>query len=433
MTFEVFFSYRRADCDRFMRDFIYDLLQEVRALRGFGRDVTPVFFDQESIEVGNDWDEALLAALKESHVLVPLYSPAYFDSEYCGKEWQVFQLRREALAQLHRSPKPKVILPVVWIPTYGSGNLTSALPDHVSDAVKKMQYTCPPGEGDINKNGLWLIARGKSSNPNPYLEFVRSFALAIKNTIEEMSTVPRLREIPIPPLDKIPSAFQSNKIVSKPTAPAPGKLGFRSVRFIYAALHPDDLDGGRNPDPYLDIGGSDWKPFYPKSCRRIGNLAQNIVTDERLEFDADAAEFGKDLVGAVEAALKESRLVVIFVDRWSLFTSTTYQDILRNFDTQNFRNCAVLLPWNPDDPELTANKESIDQAILDVLHFHHIQYSKSSAYACKYVGSPKELKRTLRTVLIQIQANMRNTALVRPVVTGMTRPIVNGPVEVWDE
>jgi FxsC-like protein len=198
------------------------------------------------------------------------------------------------------------------------------------------------------------------------------------------------------------------------------------VRFIFAALDPVHLGGGRDPAAYQDIGGSDWKPFFPDLRRRIGALAAHIVSDADLDFAPDLIELPKDLAGAVRDALKQGKPVVVFLDRWSLYASADYQGIFNEFDKQNFNNCAVLLPWNPGDPELVANKDNIDQVVRDVLPFRS-QYAPSSPYYCKDVNSLDDLSQTLRTVLNQIQAEMRRSAPVRRVAGGIARPIVTGP------
>ena len=421
MPYDFFFSYRRADFGAPMREFFTDLGEEVRKLRGLDKHENPAFFDQESIETGDNWDAALLAALQQSRVLVPLYSPAYFRSEYCGKEWQLFQLRREAHAARQGGPQPAVIRPVVWIPIRRDNRLT--LPDNVSLAVKRVQYTWGEEDSEINQQGLEQMVRLKAGHAQLYWDFVRDFAEGIKDAIEQVDLPPLA---PTPALADIPSAFGIAQSTVGAT-PIPTQPGFRRhVRFIFAALDPVRLGAGRDPAPYQDTGGPDWKPFYPDLQRRIGALAAHIVSDADLDFDSDQVELTNDLAGAVRAALKEGKPVVVFVDRWSLYASQSFQDIFREFDEQNFNNCAVLLPWNPGDPELAANKDNIDQVVHDVLRFHS-QYTPSSPYYCKDVGSVDELRETLRTVLNQIQAEMRRNAPVRRVAGGIARPIVAGP------
>lgn len=421
MPYDFFFSYRRADFGAQMREFFSDLSEEVRKLRGLDKYDNIAFFDQENIETGDNWDAALLNALQQSKVLVPLYSPAYFKSEYCGKEWQSFHLRRQAHAQQHSGAEPAVIRPVIWIPIRKDNKLT--LPGNVSEAVKRVQFTWKEEDSAINQEGLEQMVRIKVNNTQQYWNFVRDFAEELKDAIEQIDLQPLDQ---VPALADIPSAFN----VALPVGgPAPvGKPGFRRhVRFIFAALDPVHLGAGRNPTPYQDEGGADWKPFYPDHQRRIGPMATHIVSDADIDFDCDQIELSKDLAGAVRAALKEGKPVVVFVDRWSLYSSAEFQDIFREFDGQNFNNCAVLLPWNPGDPELAANKQNIDQVVADVLHFRS-QYAPSSPYYCKDVGSEEELRETLRSVLNQIQAEMRRVAPVRRNVgSGIARPLISGP------
>ncbi|GKS59433.1 hypothetical protein YTPLAS18_29600 [Nitrospira sp.] len=422
MPYEIFFSYRRSDFGPFMREFLSDLGEEVRKLRGLGKYENLSFFDQESIETGNNWDDALLAAMQESRVLIPLYSPAYFNSEYCGKEWQSFQLRREAYAKLHGGIQPAVIRPVVWIPLRKDKKL--ALPNYVSAAVRMVQYTWREEDSHINQQGLEHMVRKKADYNDLYWDFVRGFAQGITDALDGME-LPHLN--PMPTLNEIAPAFPLELPATRPAVHASARQGFRRhVRFVFAALHPEHLSDGRNRNPYQDAGGPDWKPFYPDLQRRIGALAAHIVSDADLDFDSDQAQFSKGLADEVRAAFKEGKPVVVFVDRWSLYASPDYQEIFREFDEQNFNNCAVLLPWNPRDPELAANKSRVDQVIRDVLRFR-CQYAQSSPYYCRDVASLDELRDTLRTVLNQIQAEMRRSAPVRNVPGGIGRPIIMGP------
>src|SRR5512132_1470655 len=95
MPYEFFFSYTRGNNDAYLRQFFKDLSEEVRIRKGLPKDKdTPVgFFDQQEIELGATWDQTIIDALQESKVMVSIYSPGYFQSQYCGKEWDVFMQR----------------------------------------------------------------------------------------------------------------------------------------------------------------------------------------------------------------------------------------------------------------------------------------------------------------------------------------------------
>src|SRR5258706_10337779 len=98
-----FLSYARRDAkgdngneNPWFQKFSSDLAQQVGTAFGLpaaipNKDIE--FYDRESIPAGSDWDKDLAEALQSSKVLVCLYSPAYFNSVYCGKEFTVFNSR----------------------------------------------------------------------------------------------------------------------------------------------------------------------------------------------------------------------------------------------------------------------------------------------------------------------------------------------------
>ena len=85
--FDVFFSYKRhslsADWTRRVAAlFNYYLSLELNVPEA------RVFVDQESIELGDEWPEALQRALRRSKCLVCVWSPLYFQSDWCYSEWR---------------------------------------------------------------------------------------------------------------------------------------------------------------------------------------------------------------------------------------------------------------------------------------------------------------------------------------------------------
>jgi len=106
---------------KFYDDLYAEVLQRIR---------TPVagFMDRE-IGLGTQWSEELTKALATCRVFVPLYSPRFFDSENCGKEWYAFSKR--VLDQRARQPNTQMaIVPALWVPVEDDG-----LPD-VAKAIQ---------------------------------------------------------------------------------------------------------------------------------------------------------------------------------------------------------------------------------------------------------------------------------------------------------
>jgi len=57
----------------------------------------PVIFLDQGIPVGTVWSVVLEDALKNSKILVPVWSPKFFRSPWCMAEWESFELRKAAL------------------------------------------------------------------------------------------------------------------------------------------------------------------------------------------------------------------------------------------------------------------------------------------------------------------------------------------------
>jgi hypothetical protein len=105
--YDVFLSYKRNQLtapwiEGFKARLTYWLTQELG-----GREAK-VFFDIESIEVGDPWPDKLREALKVSRCLVGMWSPDYFRSRWCVSEWRSF-LEREKQAGV---PGARLVAPI---------------------------------------------------------------------------------------------------------------------------------------------------------------------------------------------------------------------------------------------------------------------------------------------------------------------------------
>src|SRR5690242_7911316 len=93
--YNFFFSFASIDWKQGKKDDLEILFKDLKAkLKEFGLDGTG-FFAPDNIERGKEWEKELKEALPASSVLVPIYSPNYFKSVWCGKEWEVFWQREQ--------------------------------------------------------------------------------------------------------------------------------------------------------------------------------------------------------------------------------------------------------------------------------------------------------------------------------------------------
>jgi hypothetical protein len=71
-------------------------------------DIAPaqLAFDHEGIEPGQNWRDALTRAIRTSRCAVALWSPLYFQSEWCNIEWRSFYERGKSF-----NPSKELVIP----------------------------------------------------------------------------------------------------------------------------------------------------------------------------------------------------------------------------------------------------------------------------------------------------------------------------------
>ena len=91
--YDAFFSYKREPETNLWHEVVKNKL----ALWVKQEQGTPVsfFFDSEDIRTGTRWRQKLSFALKHSKSLVCIWSPAYFNSNWCVSEWKTFAAREQ--------------------------------------------------------------------------------------------------------------------------------------------------------------------------------------------------------------------------------------------------------------------------------------------------------------------------------------------------
>jgi hypothetical protein len=87
--YDFFVSYAgRDNQDGQITDLVDAIVTEHRAFSG-GRELT-FFFDKTEIHHGHDWQHTLHHGTAESRVFLAFFSPDYFSSEWCCKEWRAW-------------------------------------------------------------------------------------------------------------------------------------------------------------------------------------------------------------------------------------------------------------------------------------------------------------------------------------------------------
>ncbi|HEX2224178.1 MAG TPA: TIR-like protein FxsC [Thermoanaerobaculia bacterium] len=414
-NFWFFLSYARLDSDEYLKKFFKELVTSVRLKVG-GPAEEIGFFDTHGIELGEDWSDALSQALQTARVLVPIYTPSYFQSPACGREWQAFEERRAAYAsEVLGEGLPPVILPVLWVP---QDDLPSPLPGPAAEIQHNHERFGP----EYPAEGLHLLMRiGK------YRDLRREIIDDLADAI-----IAAAREHPLPPLPSPPSFQELASSFHQEGHPeatgsgacggnghgtpvhgadpaAAGGAGPRYVQFLFVAGRRSELQGLRKRlEGYGPEGGVDWQPYVPDHLDEVAYFAQSVAAAERLRYEV--LPLGPDLVERLEAAERDNKIVALVVDTWTLRLEH-YHRFLREYDKRSFCNCVVVVPWNPRDEETTKSRGLLEKALQVTFLNRFITRDPQTFHEA--VHSPEELRKSLSTALNAARMRILNMAEVK--------------------
>jgi FxsC-like protein len=405
-----FFSYAHDNASPYLDNFLDLLCREIRERTGLSDDVC--FRDQEQLRTGDRWSHALADALRRSRVFVPLYSPHYFSSTYCCKEWHAFTLRlQHYTATRSLAVAPPLIVPVLWrSPEQG--------PKWLPGPAEPIQFRHAPLGETYAREGLSYLLQLDLK-----LDYTRVAAELAKVIIKAAN------DHPLPawtdPLDlgRLPDGWTTT---AAPDA-SPPTSGFNHVQFFIVAARRDEWQGTgvRNGlDAYRPVR-LDWQPFYLEADRSLAALAQLVASREG--FYSSVAEADPDLTDRLEEAGRRRHFVVLLVDPWSLHLPGCATN-MSEYDRRDYGNCAVLLPWNNDDAETCARRDELWEVVRRVFPAKTAEERPLTFPGPVY--SAKEFKRKLGQLLHELKARALTRGPVGRRALGrraVARPQLVGP------
>jgi FxsC-like protein len=330
--YNFFFSFASIDWRQSKKDDLEILFKDLKAkLKEFGLDGTG-FFAPDSIERGKEWEKELKEALPASSVLVPIYSPNYFKSVWCGKEWEVFWQRQQ---ENRKAPPadvqdPEVILPVVWTADF------LELPTR----VPKVQYRDAVSDAAAyGAKGLGYMMQSPRKFPGKYGDFVHEFGKELAAMVKAQGAA-KMR--PIPNLEELDLPF-----------PAHYKRGLSHVQYVFLAGRKDEMENVRTQrDCYGTFENRhDWRPCFPDVNQIAGDLARAVAMGSGkagYEFVQPGSVPG--LIATLRDASARKNIIAVVVDPWSLSLGN-FKDFAEKFDAEAFPTSGVVVTWNEKDAE----------------------------------------------------------------------------------
>ncbi|WP_406863916.1 TIR-like protein FxsC [Streptomyces sp. HUAS MG47] len=324
------------DPDRWIERLFRDLTGHVMALTDLPAGVPAGFMDRE-LRPGEGWSERLGEVLATCRVFVPLYSPRYFASETCGREWYAFD-QRTIYEQAKRDRTVHAVVPALWVPVP---------PDSLPTVARRLGM---PGRefGDVYASeGLYSLLRLDA--------YAEEYERAVYQLAKRIVSVAQETELPPgSPVDYLtsPSAF--------------GGFGAPSerVRVVVAAPSGRELPPGRTPDPY----GADalsWNPYHPESRRPVGQVAASLVRSLNLDATVGSWEESESWLAGDEPPPDP---VVLLLDPW-LLGDPAWRRRLADLDAGACPWVRVVVPSHARDDQCVAARRELRELFARVMPY----------------------------------------------------------------
>ncbi|WP_055590529.1 TIR-like protein FxsC, partial [Streptacidiphilus griseoplanus] len=323
---------RAGDPDALVDQLYEDLCAHVMQLTDLPKGAAG-FMDRR-LNPGEGWSGSLSDALSRCRVFVPLYSPRYFRSEQCGKEWYSFSQR----AAYHRGAghrRMEGMVPALWVPVP---------PESMPGPAESLQFNQADFGAEYTAEGLYGLGR-LSYLRQEYERVVYRLARRIVSVAQE-TRIPAGRRADY---REVPSAF------------GPGD-GPHQLRVVVLACSHRDGGGARCTDCY---GASplDWNPYHPQSKRALADHTADLA--HSLDFRVKVGVF-EDEIDRILAADVPTGPEVLLIDRWTL-TDRRHRESLRRLADRHRPWISVMLPANRDHPDELEHEEELRAATEEAL------------------------------------------------------------------
>jgi FxsC-like protein len=294
-----------------------DLCEHIVELTDLDAD-TPAGFMDRDMRSGEEWSDRLAGSLATCRVFVPLFSPRYFNSVQCGKEWCAFAQR--AVRQQARSNRAtEAIVPALWVPVD---------PHRLPNAAERLQFNHNALGDAYTTEGLYGLIKLKM--------FRREYELAVYELAKRIVKVAESEIVSAgQPVDyrRIPSAF------GDPNGP-------RALRIAVAAGARGRLPQGRNRRYYGD-GPADWNPFVPSSSRPLAAVTADLARS--FDFEPTVVSLDEEPSPARIAVAPAEGPEILLIDRW-VVTDAAWRERLGALDAARPWT-ALVVAWNREDPQ----------------------------------------------------------------------------------
>ncbi len=381
----------------------HDLCGHVMAMTDLPAGAPAGFIDRE-IRSGEGWSERLGEVLATCRVFVPLFSPRYFASEMCGKEWYAFAQR--AIHHRARSnQRAEAIVPALWVPVP---------PSQLPGPAERLQFNHRDFGDRYVSDGLYGLIKLRLFAE----EYERAVYELAKRIVNVADTIRLGTGRPVD-YRMAPSAF----------GPPNSTVSPRPMQVTIAAPTRHELPEGRSDEYYGDTP-QDWNPYHPAAVRPLAYVAEDLVRS--LNYQATIASFDEES-GHPEGKQTPSRPEILLVDRWALQDEERRQR-LAAFDAEDRPWVTMVVPWNREDLENRVAEAELTEKLEQTMPAKMRQGRAFCRAAAKGVPSMEAFGQILPQVVeVAAQQYLRHATVYPPAGGGHTeRTRLTGPMAQTD-
>ncbi|MEV7862967.1 TIR-like protein FxsC [Streptomyces hirsutus] len=442
---ELFLSFSGDDNGKnLVAGFFEDLCTELGNVTG--KSQVELGYNYLEMRAAMKWRRELVEALGSCKVFVPLYSPRYFASEFCGKEWWGFAQRQQKHADKNKSSEPELIFPIIWESVF---NNRVEMPEIAADIWARERDL---GERYAQTGLRQLVQLKHHAN---YAHQYQEIIFALGNRLADLLHMTSLGQYELPPnIDAYENAFcvsvnkqedlsaaiadEAEANSAQPERPAsavvlPGPRqplsGPKHVRLVVASAIKDELREVRYDTTQYGDRQDDWAPYLPEAPQPVIAYAVQVVSEMELVPHAEVLDSEVDQL--LDKAESSNELAVIILDPWTV-TLEHRQEELQTYDKRLTINAGMLVPQGKDE-ETTTKADILHQKLLATL-FRQARVRAQVFRPC--LSDLTAFKESLREVLIELSRQIMVGASgahpatsTQPSAAFTPLPVLDGPSE----
>jgi FxsC-like protein len=392
------------DPDRWVFRLYKDLCEDIINLSTVPSDCAG-FMDRE-MQTGTDWPRRLAEALATCRVFVPLYSPRYFLSEACGREWLAFT-QRAAVHSARRGEATEAIVPALWV---------TVEPKNMPEVAQRIQFDHKALGARYSREGFYGIMKlGR------YRAEYKQAVFRLAKRIVEVANHTSIEVVQPYDYQAMHSAFGPDESFRK--------TGQR-IDIMVAAPDRQHLPDGRGAFYYGPAPG-DWNPFRPECSQPLASYAAELTRGMGFRpVITSIAEQTGDVAGqAVEPAAEETSSApgLLLTDLWEAATDLG-QERLRKFDQSAEPWVSPLVPVNKDDAQTVSAQERLASALGSCLSRTLARIPAEYKMAANGIPTLENFGALLQTMAYEVgRRYLREAPAFPPSGTVGERPRLEGP------